>query len=112
MTSSPLHFNGTSATAAVDTTVYSVLALKKAAYRLADRCSVVIGVPEETRVAISFTCAGSNGEDAVRDCVRRFFEEAGDYDLRERIANETAPLRNLILAHAFSRTKLIEGSGD
>jgi His-Xaa-Ser system protein HxsD len=111
VTVSALRFEGSTATVDVDTTVYAVLALKKAAYRFADRCSILIGVPDGTRVALSFTCAANVGEDAVREHVRKFFDEALDYDLRERISAETAPLRNLILAHAFSRTKLVQGSG-
>lgn len=105
-----VRFDGSAASAEVDTTVYALTALKKAAYRIADRCSVVIGPPDGSRVAVSFSSA-SGGDDGLRDGVRAFFEHALDYDLRERIATETAPLRNLILAHAFSRTKLVQGSG-
>ncbi len=36
----------------------------------------------------------------------QLFQELLDQELREQIAVETAPLRNLILAHAYSRTGL------
>jgi His-Xaa-Ser system protein HxsD len=94
----------------VDTSVYSLVALKKAAYRIADRCSVVFGATEGNRVEVGLSCAPSASEEQIRQCVRAFFEEALDQDLRERISAETAPLRNLILAHAFSRTKLVPGA--
>jgi His-Xaa-Ser system protein HxsD len=91
--------------------MYSIAALKKAAYRLADRCTVVFGIPDGNRVALEFMSPQDTPEAVVREAVRAFFEEATDYDLRDRIAAETAPLRNLILAHAFSRTKLVDGAG-
>jgi len=106
-----IRFDGAGATVDVDTTIYSVTALKKAAYRFADRCSIQIGVPEGTRLSLAFSALGVEGEAAIRDCIRCFFDEALDYDLRERVSGETAQLRNLILAHAFSRTKLVQGSG-
>jgi len=111
VTSPGIRFDGASATVEVDTTIYSVTALKKAAYRFADRCSIQIGVPEGTRLSLAFSSVRGDGEAPVRDCIRNFFDEALDYDLRERISGETAQLRNLILAHAFSRTKLVQGSG-
>ena len=111
MTSTEIRFDGASATVEVDTTIYSVTALKKAAYRFADRCSIQIGVPEGTRLSLAFRSVRGEGESTVRDCISGFFDEALDYDLRERVAGETAQLRNLILAHAFSRTKLVQGSG-
>lgn len=99
---------GTSATAEADLSVYSLPALKKAAYRLADRCTVMFGTPNGSRIPLEFLFSKATAEDDARECVRAFFEEALDYDLRDRLAAETTPLRNLILAHAFSRTKLIQ----
>jgi His-Xaa-Ser system protein HxsD len=101
---------GSTARVEVDTSVYSLVALKKAAYRIADRCSVVFGAMDGNRVEVAIACAPSTSEEQIRQCVRAFFEEALDQDLRERISAETAPLRNLILAHAFSRTKLVPGA--
>jgi His-Xaa-Ser system protein HxsD len=111
VTSTAIRFDGASATVEVDTTIYSVTALKKAAYRLADRCFVQIGVPEGTKLWLDFRSVRDEGESAVRGYISSFFDEALDYDLRERVSGETAQLRNLILAHAFSRTKLVQGSG-
>ena len=108
--SADVRIDGTTASLEVDTAVYSLPALKKTAYRMADRCSVVFGTLEGSRIAIAVTCPPSASEDQIRSCIRNFFEEALDQDLRERIAVETAPLRNLILAHAFSRTKLVPGA--
>jgi His-Xaa-Ser system protein HxsD len=49
------------------------------------------------------------GVDVV-ETVREFRIEVLDYVLRERIRNETAPVRNTILAMAFSRVDLDEES--
>lgn len=89
----------------LDTTIYSVTAIKKAAYKFAGRASVVINPKNDTSVAVFFDFIGhplSNPEDVIGD----FCNEVLDQDLREIIKQETTPLRNLILAHAFSRTSL------
>jgi His-Xaa-Ser system protein HxsD len=38
--------------------------------------------------------------------INRFKNEVLDQDLRQTIANETVTMRNVILAHAFSKTGL------
>jgi hypothetical protein len=45
------------------------------------------------------------------EVMEQFLWEATDYDLRERISSKTAALRNLILAHGFSRTRLADNRG-
>jgi His-Xaa-Ser system protein HxsD len=90
----------------LDLRVYSLTALKKAAYRLADRCTVVLSDVGETTVKASLLCAGPAGVD---EHVRSFLDEALDQELREQIGASTAGLRDLILAHAFSRTRLVTG---
>lgn len=104
--------NGRTAFVEADIGVYSLLALKKAAYRLANRCTVVFGPLEGSRLHLEFSCTHAQSENDVQQAVHQFFEEALDYDLRERLSAETAPLRNLILAHAFSRTKLVQSSDE
>jgi His-Xaa-Ser system protein HxsD len=103
---------GSTATADVDPGAYSEIALKKAAYRFADRCTVVFGPSESARRRLEFVFSNTAPEGEMHDCVRAFFDAALDYDLRERISAESAPLRNLILAHAFSRTKLVRDPGE
>jgi His-Xaa-Ser system protein HxsD len=44
----------------------------------------------------------------IDEVVRQFFQELLDQELREQIAEETAPVRTLILAHAFSKADLIK----
>lgn len=92
---------------------YSLMAMKKAAYRVADRCTVIFGneLPDG-KVHLEFVPVSGSPDDAMADAVQAFFRDANDYDLREQVAAETAPLRNLILAHAFSRTRLSETTGE
>jgi His-Xaa-Ser system protein HxsD len=47
-------------------------------------------------------------EESASYLLREFEKEVLDQDLREHIKKETADYRNLILAHAFSKTSLIE----
>jgi His-Xaa-Ser system protein HxsD len=91
----------------IDLRTYRLVAIKKAAYRLAARCTIALGSAADEHVPVTFTFKESVSESHAREVVRLFFEELLDQDLREHIAEETAPLRTLILAQAFSKTDLI-----
>jgi len=93
----------------VDLRVYRLAAVKKAAYRLADRCTAVIGEIGDGVLPISLVLDAGTTEAAATTAARLFLRELLDQELREHIAEETAPMRALILAHAFSRTNLVEG---
>jgi His-Xaa-Ser system protein HxsD len=99
--------------AEANTKNYSLTAMKKAAYRAAARCTVIFGdeLPDG-KVLLEFVPMSGSADDVLAEAIQAFFRDANDYDLRERIAAETAPLRNLILAHAFSRTRLSETAGE
>jgi His-Xaa-Ser system protein HxsD len=97
---------GDDASVDISLEAYSFEALQKAAYRLADRCTVIFHEVLDGRARLSFATLQS--ADDLEQVKRVFFREALDYTLRDRIAAETNPLRNLILAHAFSRTRLVE----
>jgi His-Xaa-Ser system protein HxsD len=47
-------------------------------------------------------------EESVSHLLQEFQKEVLDQDLREHIKKETESYRNLILAHTFSKTSLIE----
>ncbi len=85
--------------------VYDLDTIKKAAYRFTDRCS------------FDFSCEGEDilcrlvpkQDITLADqpaIVAEFKNEVLDQDLRRTIADETAPVRNAILAYAFSKTGL------
>ena len=46
---------------------------------------------------------------AANEIARVFFQELLDQELREHVAEETGPVRTLIIAQAFSKTDLIRG---
>ena len=91
----------------LDSTVYSVEAVAKTAYRLAD-----VGVFQiehsstgQLRVVIQKCSAGDTME-CYAHLKREFLTELTDQLLRERIAVQTEARRNLILAHAYSSSSL------
>mgnify|MGYP000940178876 CR=1 FL=1 len=79
---------------------YSVSALQKAAYEVSVDVNVVIAEGPENYL-VTATAAR---EGAAVDLVA-FTRMANDFSLRERLASKTELLRNLILAHAYSKTR-------
>jgi His-Xaa-Ser system protein HxsD len=90
-----------------DATVYSVDAIKKAAYRSINRFAVNI-TKEGNEIKCSLTFKESATEPQVKIYLDEFKKEVLDQDLRESIKKETEGVRNLILAHTFSKTGLIK----
>lgn len=85
--------------------VFSLGAIKLAAYRLLGRATVAIEVGgDEISCLLEFPSPIS--QEKADQILRDFRDEVLDQDLRERIAEETSAMRNAILAHAFSRTGL------
>lgn len=92
----------------LDLRSYRLSAVKKAAYRLADRFTAVLGSPAGDRLVVSLRFPANASEASAREAVRQLFQELLDQELREHIAEETNPVRTLILAHAFSNVDLIK----
>lgn len=92
----------------VDLRLYRLTAVQKAAYRFANRCTVQLGSLEDERLSLTFLFPASVEELQARDVARLFFQELLDQELRERLREETAPIRALLLAQAFSKTDLIQ----
>lgn len=82
----------------------SVDAIQRAAYRFSDRfsCEVITGEAEHRCV---LTPVAELDVDAQ---VADFRTEVLDQVLRERIRAETEPIRTMILAHAFSKTGVVD----
>ena len=91
----------------VDLRSYRLSAVQKAAYKLAAKCTIVLGSAEATSLPITFLFPRPTNETEASDIVRLFFQVLLDQELREQIGEETKPLRALILAHAYSKTDLI-----
>ncbi len=94
----------------VDARAYRLSAVKKAAYRMADRCFVRIEEESDGRVEVSLT---PKTEQILSETLEGMFRnELLDQDLRECIAEETELVRNLILAQAFSGVSVIDSVAD
>jgi His-Xaa-Ser system protein HxsD len=92
----------------VDLRLYRVIAIKKAAYRVAGTCTVLLGSPEGDQLPLTFSFRRDTSDSAAEEAIRLFHQELLDEELRATIHEETDSLRALILAHTFSRTNLIE----
>jgi His-Xaa-Ser system protein HxsD len=84
---------------------HSIDSVQRAAYRLSDRLSCEVVSSDE---AIEVRLAVPDENTDPDGLVGEFRNEVLDQVLRERIRTETADVRNLVLALAFSRTGLAE----
>lgn len=89
----------------LDLSVYSADAAKRAAYTLLGRATVQLRADGDELVC-TVSSTGESKSEPLSHLVQAFRDELLDQDLRERISQESAPVRNAILAHAFSRTGL------
>jgi His-Xaa-Ser system protein HxsD len=89
-----------------DPAVYRLSAVKKAAYKFGARCFVTIGTQPNGLVRVTLRLKpGTHPDGSVEG---EFRNEVLDQELREAILEETAPVRNLLLAQAFSAISLID----
>jgi His-Xaa-Ser system protein HxsD len=86
--------------------VYSLQAIKKAAYRFIDKFSVNIR-DEDKNYLVDLFFSKDVSPEAINFLLSDFSKEILDQDLRESIKLETEAYRNLILAHVFSKTPLV-----
>jgi His-Xaa-Ser system protein HxsD len=91
---------------AFDKAAFSLDVLKKGAYRFIDQFSTEFRNEEKVYTCVLRFGPNKSDESAER-AVEEFRKEVLDQDLRASIKAETEPIRNLILAHAFSKTSLV-----
>lgn len=90
----------------LDSAVYRLNAIKKAAYKFAGRCMINISTSEGREVTLAVDCHDPQID--VPTLLREIHAEITDQELREVVLEETAAVRQLLLAQAFSATSLIE----
>jgi His-Xaa-Ser system protein HxsD len=100
-------FQDASVQVTIDLRVYRLAAVQKTAYRFAERCTAVLGSPEDDRLPVTLVFRPETSERDALETVRLFFQELLDQELREQIGDETRAVRALLLAQAFSKTDLI-----
>lgn len=88
-----------------DTSVFDLDTVKRSLYRHSAQFSADISV-EGTRIVCTLTFKPAVSATAAAGLIAELKKEVLDQDLRRRIAAETAPARNAILALAFSNPKL------
>lgn len=90
---------------AVDTSIYSVKAVLKSAYSFTARAYLHLQYRDATVIEVRMRPkrAGDDPETVVYD----FLNDLIDQRLRNLIAAETEPARDLIMAHALSKTCLL-----
>jgi His-Xaa-Ser system protein HxsD len=84
-----------------DVGVFSLDTIKRALYRFSDKCSFDIQIKDNV-VTVIFQAKTKD------DWVAKIKNEVLDQDLRDTLSKETANIRTLILANAFSNTGLIQ----
>lgn len=98
----------------VDTSLYALAAIQRAAYKFTDRCVVLLTPSGTTRVTVTLSTTAADADlDAL---VGAFCNELLDQQLRETLAASAGPLRELIVAQAFADADLLaeddESPGD
>lgn len=88
----------------LDTAVYSLEAVQKAAYRFIDRLTVVIR--QRSGLLVCEVALVEGIGTPLEVVLADFKREMLDQQLRVQIKKETESVRNLILSYAFSRTGL------
>jgi His-Xaa-Ser system protein HxsD len=86
--------------------LYSLGAVKKAAYKFTSECAVLLEQGQDTLLTVVLNFVGDQTGERKLQIAAALCNEILDQDLREIIAKETESTRNLILAHAFSKTSL------
>ncbi len=104
----PTGGSGPSSFVRFSTNVYTLETIKKAAYRLSETCAFEFRIDGDDFVC-ELLFADSTTNEQIGETERQFRTEVLDQDLRQLIADETAPIRNVILANAFSRSGLQNG---
>jgi His-Xaa-Ser system protein HxsD len=94
----------------VDLEVYGLPALLKVAYKFTDRCFIHLQHRTERIVEVRFRAKGS--QVSLDVIAGEFCNEVLDQRLREIVARESEPIRNLVLAHALSRVGLANSESE
>ena len=86
--------------------LYDIEALKRAAYRFSDRVAMEL-LPSTEGMLCRLMPTGKR-EPNWQNLEAEFRTEVLDQELRQKIAAETEPYRNLVLSLAFSKTPLAQ----
>lgn len=91
----------------VSRSVYSRKAVLATAYKFSDRYAVLVDTDGDDRWALFIVAVDPVD---LRPILAAVVKELADQALREQLEQEFAPVRNLIVAHAFSEGNLLDAS--
>lgn len=100
---------GTTAALSVSRTAYSKKAVLAAAYKLSDRCAVLVDTEGEDRWLLYVVTKPGTEAQAILPFLIR---ELGDQALRAALETEFGAVRTLIVAQAFSEGNLLDPTRD
>lgn len=89
----------------IDLTIYGLDAVLKSAYRFTGRCFIHLQHADEHTVEVRMRPKQATEDTDIP--IREFLNDLIDQRLRGIVAAETTDVRNLIMAHALSRTGFI-----
>jgi His-Xaa-Ser system protein HxsD len=88
----------------LSTSVYSSSAILRACYKFADRLYSFVSPTEDDAVAVALWSRG--GGELSPSLLGEFCNELADQELRRQLAQETAYLRDMVVAQAFAEGDL------
>ena len=88
-----------------DCCAYDLVSIQKAAYKFGDRCHILVSTDDEKHAIVRLRAKRTI--DDPRFLAGEFCNEVLDQQLRKIVADETAGIRDLLLAQAFSKTNLV-----
>jgi His-Xaa-Ser system protein HxsD len=96
----------------VDTSLYNLEAVFKAAYHFTDRCYIFLARTPESPELVSVTLMAKKVIADIRALVGEFCNELVDHQIRLTLSREVGPLRELIVAQAFAEGNLLDAQRD
>lgn len=96
----------------VDTALYGLDAIFRAAYRFTDRCYIFLARVPEAPTLVSVTLMARQPVTDLGPLVGQLCNELIDQQIRLALAREAGPLRELIVAQAFSEGNLLDEQRD
>lgn len=100
-----------SAALQVDTTIYGLDAILRACYKYTDRCYLFLAREPESADLVNIFFMGKDRTD-LADVMGEFCNELVDQSLRLALSREFGPIRELIVAQAFSEGNLLDPQRD
>lgn len=90
-----------------DLEIHTVDSVMKALYQNGNSVSAKFN-KNNNKLIVEIAFIGNPSDQEKNQILLKINNDAIDYELREKIKKETESIRNLMLAHAFSKTVFIE----